>query len=76
MLKVNDKVRVTKRADSNSPNWIEVGQGRIRKVYYDRLGIQTHAEYTDKDWTNQDVTETLPVDSNCLKLIKYGKESN
>lgn len=74
MFKVNDKVKVARRnGDSGQGNWTDVAQGTVKQVFTDKFGVPTHVGFLDKNWANDTIVEILPIESDSLKLIKYGK---
>lgn len=68
-LKIGDKIKCLRKSEFNN-QWIEAGQGYCRGIGTNKGGYDKYVYYTDKTWTNVDVIECLPIESEYFKVVK------
>ncbi len=68
-MKINDKVRILRKNESNQ--WTETGKGVVKAIYINRMGEDVYVLFTDRDWSNQEITERIPINAECMKVVKF-----
>lgn len=70
MLKLQDKIKILKKS-KYTENWQEVGRGVIKSLYFSRHSdTPTFVGYSDKEWSNPEIEETISVNSLNIKVQK------
>ena len=68
-MKIKDKVKVLRKHDNGQ--FVEVGVGIVKAVHTNKKGEDTYVSFTDKQWANQEVSEILPINAECMKVVKF-----
>lgn len=68
-MKINDKVRILRKNESGQ--WTDTGKGIVKAIHVNRMGEEAYVSFTDRDWGNQEIVERIPINSECMKVVKF-----
>lgn len=68
-MKIGDKVEVKRKSEFGG-EWYSIGKGYVTNVYHNGIGELNFVGFKDKEWADNAVGETIPVNSLKMKVVK------